>query len=81
MNLSNITSNVSMPNIGPDHEIHADRAAATALTPADYHAIWEQWESEAIPGANEQRDQAVARMKECLENNAERLEEPVHNSV
>ncbi|AJJ71214.1 NEL-type E3 ubiquitin ligase domain-containing protein [Yersinia pseudotuberculosis] len=74
MNLSNITSNVSMPNIGPDHEIHADRAAATALTPADYHAIWEQWESEAIPGANEQRDQAVARMKECLENNAERLE-------
>lgn len=63
-----------MPNIGPDHEIHADRAAATALTPADYHAIWEQWESEAIPGANEQRDQAVARMKECLENNAERLE-------
>ncbi|WP_181256186.1 leucine-rich repeat domain-containing protein, partial [Yersinia pseudotuberculosis] len=29
MNLSNITSNVSMPNIGPDHEIHADRAAAT----------------------------------------------------
>ncbi|MGP9293963.1 NEL-type E3 ubiquitin ligase domain-containing protein [Yersinia pseudotuberculosis] len=74
MNLSNITSNVSMPNIGPDREIHADRAAATALTPADYHAIWEQWESEAIPGANEQRDQAVARMKECLENNAERLE-------
>ncbi|CNE78364.1 putative antigenic leucine-rich repeat protein [Yersinia pseudotuberculosis] len=74
MNLSNITSHMSMPNIGPDHEIHADRAAATALTPADYHAIWEQWESEAIPGANEQRDQAVARMKECLENNAERLE-------
>ncbi|CNK91427.1 NEL-type E3 ubiquitin ligase domain-containing protein [Yersinia pseudotuberculosis] len=74
MNLSNITSHMSMPNIGPDHEIHADRAAATALTPADYHAIWEKWESEAIPGANEQRDQAVARMKECLENNAERLE-------
>ncbi|SUB28354.1 putative antigenic leucine-rich repeat protein [Yersinia pseudotuberculosis] len=63
-----------MPNIGPDREIHADRAAATALTPADYHAIWEKWASEAIPGANEQRDQAVARMKECLENNAKRLE-------
>nr|WP_242499682.1 leucine-rich repeat domain-containing protein [Yersinia pseudotuberculosis] len=63
-----------MPNIGPDREIHADRAAATALTPADYHAIWEKWASEAIPGANEQRDQAVARMKECLENNAEDLE-------
>ncbi|BFI71842.1 hypothetical protein okayama9524_33540 [Yersinia pseudotuberculosis] len=74
MNLSNITSHVSMPNIGPDREIHADRAAATALTPADYHAIWEKWASEAIPGANEQRDQAVARMKECLENNAEDLE-------
>ncbi|CNF21582.1 outer membrane protein YopM [Yersinia similis] len=74
MNLSNITSNVSMPKIEPDREIHADRAAATALTPADYHAIWEKWASEAIPGANEQRDQAVARMKECLENNAEDLE-------
>ncbi|CNG22488.1 outer membrane protein YopM [Yersinia similis] len=72
--LSNITSNVSMPKIEPDREIHADRAAATALTPADYHAIWEKWASEAIPGANEQRDQAVARMKECLENNAEDLE-------
>ncbi|CNL44800.1 IpaH family type III secretion system E3 ubiquitin--protein ligase [Yersinia pseudotuberculosis] len=74
MNLSNITSNVSMPKIEPDREIHADRAVATALTPADYHAIWEKWASEAIPGANEQRDQAVARMKECLENNAKRLE-------
>ncbi|BFI52436.1 NEL-type E3 ubiquitin ligase domain-containing protein [Yersinia pseudotuberculosis] len=74
MNLSNITSHMLMPNIGPDSEIHADRTAATALTPADYHAIWEKWASEAIPGANEQRDQAVARMKECLENNAERLE-------
>ncbi len=63
-----------MPNIGPDREIHADRAAATTLTPANYHAIWEKWASEAIPGANEQRDQAVARMKECLENNAERLD-------
>ncbi len=74
MNLSNITSNTPMPNIGPDREIHADRAAATTLTSADYHAIWEKWASEAIPGANEQRDQAVARMKECLENNAKRLE-------
>ncbi len=74
MNLSNITSHMSMPNIEPDREIHSDRVAATAFTPADYHAIWEQWESEAIPGANEQRGQAVARMKECLENNAERLE-------
>ncbi len=63
-----------MPKIEPDREIHADRAVATALTPADYHAIWEKWASEAIPGANEQRDQAVARMKECLENNAKRLE-------
>ncbi|MGP9078187.1 NEL-type E3 ubiquitin ligase domain-containing protein [Yersinia pseudotuberculosis] len=77
MNLSNITSHMSMPNIGPDHEIHADRAAATTLTSADYHAIWEKWASEAIPGANEQRDQAVARMKECLENNADRLN--LHN--
>ncbi|BET61231.1 NEL-type E3 ubiquitin ligase domain-containing protein [Yersinia pseudotuberculosis] len=74
MNLSNITSHMSMPNIGPDHEIHADRAAATALTPADYHAIWEKWASEAIPGANEQRDRAVAKMKECLENNADDLD-------
>ncbi|WP_181251963.1 NEL-type E3 ubiquitin ligase domain-containing protein, partial [Yersinia pseudotuberculosis] len=31
----------------------------------------------AIPGANEQRGQAVARMKECLENNADRLN--LHN--
>ncbi len=66
-----------MPNIGPDSEIHADRAATTAFTPADYHAIWEKWASEAIPGANEQRGQAVARMKECLENNADRLN--LHN--
>lgn len=77
MNLSNITSNTPMPNIGPDREIHADRAAATTLTSADYHAIWEKWASEAIPGANEQRDQAVARMKECLENNADKLN--LHN--
>lgn len=77
MNLSNITSNTPMPNIGPDREIHADRAAATTLTSADYHAIWEKWESEAIPGANEQRGQAVARMKECLENNADKLN--LHN--
>ncbi|BFI65061.1 hypothetical protein okayama3_06460 [Yersinia pseudotuberculosis] len=77
MNLSNITSNTPMPNIGPDREIHADRAAATAFTQADYHAIWEKWASEAIPGANEQRDQAVARMKECLENNADKLN--LHN--
>ncbi|WP_032487897.1 leucine-rich repeat domain-containing protein, partial [Yersinia pestis] len=73
MYLSNITSNVSMPNIGPDREIHADRPAATALTPADYHAIWEKWENDPRTVAGEQRGQAVARMKECLENNAERL--------
>ncbi|CNM12533.1 NEL-type E3 ubiquitin ligase domain-containing protein [Yersinia pseudotuberculosis] len=77
MNLSNITSNTPMPNIGPDREIHSDRAAATAFTQADYHAIWEKWASEAIPGANEQRGQAVARMKECLENNADKLN--LHN--
>ncbi|AJJ06024.1 putative antigenic leucine-rich repeat protein [Yersinia pseudotuberculosis] len=74
MSLSNVTSYMSMPNIGPDREIHSDRAAATALTPADYYAIWEKWESEAITGADEQRGLAVARMKECLDNNAERLD-------
>ncbi len=41
MNLSNITSNVSMPNIEPDREIHSARTSTAALTPADYYAIWE----------------------------------------
>ncbi|WP_284431880.1 leucine-rich repeat domain-containing protein, partial [Yersinia pestis] len=34
MNLSNITSNVSMPNIEPDREIHSARTSTAALTPA-----------------------------------------------
>ncbi|CNJ58862.1 putative antigenic leucine-rich repeat protein [Yersinia pseudotuberculosis] len=74
MNLSNVTSYMSMPNIGPDREIHSDRAAATALTQADYHAIWEKWENDPKTVAGEQRGQAVARMKECLENNADYLD-------
>ncbi len=41
MNLSNITSNESMPNIEPDREIHSARTSTAALTPADYYAIWE----------------------------------------
>ncbi|CNC65708.1 leucine-rich repeat domain-containing protein [Yersinia similis] len=77
MNLSNITSNTPMPNIGPDREIHSDRAAATALTQADYYAIWEKWENDPRTVAGEQRGQAVARMKECLDNNADRLN--LHN--
>ncbi|CNJ58903.1 outer membrane protein [Yersinia pseudotuberculosis] len=76
MNLLNVTSHMSMPNIGPDREIHSDRAA-TALTQADYHAIWEKWENDPKTVAGEQRGQAVARMKECLENNADRLN--LHN--
>ena len=74
MSLSNVTSYMSMPNIGPDREIHADRAAATALTPADYYAIWEKWENDPRTVAGEQRGQAVARMKECLENSADYLD-------
>ncbi|AXY34338.1 NEL-type E3 ubiquitin ligase domain-containing protein [Yersinia pseudotuberculosis] len=74
MNLSNVTSYMSMPNIGPDREIHSDRAAATALTQADYHAIWEKWENDPKTVAGEQRGQAVARMKECLDNNADDLD-------
>ncbi|CND78151.1 NEL-type E3 ubiquitin ligase domain-containing protein [Yersinia pseudotuberculosis] len=74
MNLSNVTSYMSMPNIGPVREIHSDRAAATALTQADYHAIWEKWENDPRTVAGEQRGQAVARMKECLDNNADDLD-------
>ncbi|MDL1854469.1 NEL-type E3 ubiquitin ligase domain-containing protein [Yersinia pestis] len=74
MNLSNITSNVSMPNIEPDREIHSARTSTAALTPADYYAIWEKWENDPRTVAGEQRGQAVARMKECLENNTERLD-------
>ncbi|WP_272942045.1 leucine-rich repeat domain-containing protein, partial [Yersinia pestis] len=33
MNLSNITSNESMPNIEPDREIHSARTSTAALTP------------------------------------------------
>ncbi|MCV6870709.1 NEL-type E3 ubiquitin ligase domain-containing protein [Yersinia pestis] len=74
MNLSNITSNESMPNIEPDREIHSARTSTAALTPADYYAIWEKWENDPRTVAGEQRGQAVARMKECLENNTERLD-------
>ncbi|WP_412125782.1 NEL-type E3 ubiquitin ligase domain-containing protein [Yersinia pestis] len=73
MNLSNITSNVSMPNIEPDREIHSARTSTAALTPADYYAIWEKWESEAIPGTDEQRRFAVECMKDCLEKNTYHL--------
>ena len=63
-----------MPNIEPDREIHSARTSTAALTPADYYAIWEKWENDPRTVAGEQRGQAVARMKECLENNTERLD-------
>ncbi|WP_100244527.1 NEL-type E3 ubiquitin ligase domain-containing protein, partial [Yersinia pestis] len=54
--------------------MHSARTSTAALTPADYYAIWEKWENDPRTVAGEQRGQAVARMKECLENNTERLD-------
>lgn len=36
-------------------------------TASDYHAVWDAWEKQAVPGANERRDLAVRELKHCLE--------------
>ncbi|WP_447783669.1 NEL-type E3 ubiquitin ligase domain-containing protein [Enterobacter asburiae] len=50
------------------------QAKSAPLRPDEYYTIWSEWEKNVQPGGSEERDVAVARMRECLEKNAVELD-------